>query len=74
MATENCSVDLFMIEDIDVKKNRIFLGNYVFDKKRVYMGSSEEIAFYYKAFHEALDRNIFLFVEYDDDRGIILQQ
>jgi hypothetical protein len=71
MGRENGSVDLFAI--VNIKRKRIYLENWIFDKKRVYMACSEEVEYYKKIFLEALERNVVLFVEYDDERGVILQ-
>lgn len=70
---ENYSVgDLFMIEEIDAEHNTLVLANYIFDKKRKVIVSDEQIKYYAEAFDEALLKNIFLFVEFDEKRGVII--
>ncbi len=73
MAKTSETVDLFMIENVDRDQRKIFLGNYIFDKKRVYQGTEEEIEYFADIFYEALERNIFLSVAFDDEKGIIMQ-
>ena len=67
------NTELYFIENVDVRKKRIYLSNFIYDKKRVYMGTLEEAKYYKKTFLQALDRNIFLVVEFDNEKGIILQ-
>lgn len=64
--------NLFMIEEIDAENNTLVLANYVFDKKVKVVVTDEKIEFYANAFDEAIERNIFLFVEYDEERGVII--
>lgn len=66
--------NLFMIEEIDAENNTLVLANYVFDKKVKVVVTDEKIEFYANAFDEAIERNIFLFVEYDEKRGVIIGQ
>jgi len=65
-------VDLFMIEEIDAENNLLILANYIFDKKISYPVSDEEIERYAYAFDEAISQNMFLSVEYDEKRGVII--
>lgn len=64
--------DLFMIEEIDAENNILVLANYIFDKRIKVSVSDEQIKYYAKSFDEALSKNIFLFVEYDEKRGVII--
>lgn len=70
---QNGTGALFMIENVDRDQQKIFLADYVFNKKRIYQGTPEEIAYFDSIFSEALERNIFLSVEFDETRGIIVQ-
>lgn len=63
---------LFMIESIDDVNRRIILANYVFNKRYKVAVSSEELEVYTEAFDDALSRNMFLSVEYDEKRGVII--
>ncbi|KIO66595.1 hypothetical protein B4065_2282 [Caldibacillus thermoamylovorans] len=69
---DGSAVDLFMIEEIDAEKNLLVLANYIFDKKINYPVSDEDIEFYADAFDVALSKNMFLFVEFDEKRGVII--
>lgn len=64
--------DLFMIEEIDADNNELVLANYIFNKRNRVSVSDEQIEYYAEAFDEALLKNIFLFVEYDEKRGVIV--
>ncbi|MDK8747726.1 DUF5511 family protein [Streptococcus agalactiae] len=64
---------LYFIQNIDVKNREIELVNYVFDKQRTYIATPEEAKMYTNFFMEALERNMFLCVEFDEDKGIIVQ-
>ncbi len=66
--------DLFMIEEIDAENNELVLANYVFNKRNRVSVSDEQIKSYAEAFDEALIKNIFLFVEFDEKRGIIIAE
>lgn len=63
---------LFMIESIDDVNRSIILANYVFNKRYKVAVSSEELEVYTEAFDDALSRNMFLSVEYDEKRGVII--
>lgn len=65
--------DLFMIEEINVEHNTMTLSNYIFNKKRMYEATSEEIEYYQNLLWEAWERCVFLFVLFDDKKGVILQ-
>lgn len=67
------SQGLFMIYDVNSSENKITLINFIFNRKQEYFGSYDEVFFYEKVFHQALDMNIFLFVEFDESKGIILR-
>lgn len=67
----NMDVDLFAIVKIDGET--IYLENWFFNKKRVYKASSKEIEYYQYILQEAIEHNIFLFVEFDEKMGVILQ-
>ena len=45
----------------------------VFNKQRTYIATPEEAKMYTNFFMEALERNMFLCVEFDEDKGIIVQ-
>lgn len=64
---------LAMVTDVDFVKNEIFLEDFVFNKKMVIQGSKEVLEMVGKAFYYALNRNLFIFVEYDEKLGIILK-
>lgn len=64
--------DLFMIEEIDAENNELVLANYVFNKRKRLTVTDEQIEYYAEAFDEALVKNIFLFVEFDEKRGVIV--
>lgn len=65
--------DLFMIEQIDAENNVIILANYVFNKRSVVNVSDEQIKFYARTFDEVvLKSNLYLFVEFDEKRGVIV--
>lgn len=66
------NIDLYFIKDVDVKKRRVYLENFIFGKKRVYLCTPEEVLFYKNAFHEAINHNFYLSVEYDESVGIIV--
>jgi len=66
------SFDLYMIEEINAEANELTLANYIFDKTVTLRVSDDEIRFYSKAFDDALSHNMFLFVEYDEKRGVII--
>lgn len=63
---------LFMIEAIDVENNMILLANYIFRKRYEVVLSKEQIQSYFAAFHQALDANIYLSVEFDEKKGTIV--
>ncbi|APC50355.1 hypothetical protein BME96_18915 (plasmid) [Virgibacillus halodenitrificans] len=69
---EGSFVDLFMIEEIDAENNQLILANYIFNKKVSYPVTDEEIERYAYAFDEAISQNMFLSVEYDEKRGVII--
>ncbi|MFP7474445.1 DUF5511 family protein [Niallia taxi] len=64
--------ELFMIEEIDAESNKLILANYVFNKRKEVSVSDERIAFYANQFDKAVENNLFLFVEYDESRGVIV--
>lgn len=64
--------ELFMIEEIDAESNKLILANYVFNKRKEVSVSDERIAFYVNQFDKAVENNLFLFVEYDESRGVIV--
>jgi len=64
--------ELFMIEEIDAESNKLILANYVFNKRKEVSVSDERIAFYANQFDKAVKNNLFLFVEYDERRGVIV--
>ncbi|WP_437834532.1 DUF5511 family protein (plasmid) [Niallia taxi] len=64
--------ELFMIEEIDAESNKLILANYVFNKRTEVSVSDERIAFYANQFDKAVENNLFLFVEYDERRGVIV--
>jgi len=64
--------ELFMIEEIDEESNKLILANYVFNKRKEVSVSDERIAFYANQFDKAVKNNLFLFVEYDERRGVIV--
>ncbi|TRZ39348.1 hypothetical protein CEQ21_07240 (plasmid) [Niallia circulans] len=64
--------ELFMIEEIDAESNKLILANYVFNKRKEVSVSDERIAFYAQQFDQAVENNLFLFVEYDERRGVIV--
>ena len=64
--------ELFMIEEIDAESNTLILINYVFKKKKEVTVSDERIAFYANQFDQAVENNLFLFVEFDERRGVIV--
>lgn len=66
------AVDLFMIEEIDAENNMLILANYIFDKRISHSVTDEEIEKYAYAFDEAISQNMFLSVEYDEKRGVII--
>lgn len=70
---DESAVDLFMIEEIDAEKNLLVLANYIYDKKINYPVSDEEMEIYTDTFDVAISKNIFLFVEYDEKKGIIIR-
>ncbi|MGW8731843.1 hypothetical protein ACWGNF_38155 [Streptomyces sp. NPDC055808] len=57
--------NLYFIEFVDVSKQSIHLWDFIDNKKSIYIGTPEEIKFYNAAFEEAMEYNIYLFVEYD---------
>lgn len=65
-------VDLFMIEEIRAEENVLVLANYVFDKKYYHQVPEEEIEKYAIAYDTAINQNMFLSVEYDEMRGVII--
>lgn len=64
--------NLFMIEEIDAENNIVILANYIFNKRYEVAVSDNQLALYADAFDTALDHNMFLSVEYDERRGVIL--
>lgn len=73
MEIKNNDTGLYMIEGIDSKSGIIVLADYIFDKKISHQATAEEVEIYECFFYDALDRNIFLHVEYDEKRKIIVQ-
>lgn len=63
---------LYMIEEIDAENNTLVLADYIFDKKVKVVVTDEEIEFYANAFDEAIERNIFLFLEFDEKEKKII--
>ncbi|RBP59327.1 hypothetical protein DES36_11952 [Alkalibaculum bacchi] len=66
------SGNLFMIEEIDAENNVLCIANYILDKKAKVSVTDEQIEFYAITFDETIKRNMFLFVEYDEKRGVII--
>ncbi|MFB7304605.1 DUF5511 family protein [Heyndrickxia sporothermodurans] len=66
------SGDLFMIEEIDAENNVLILADYIFNKKSEVTVSEEQIKYYSEIFDQALLNNLFLFVEFDEKRGVIV--
>ncbi|MGG4263757.1 DUF5511 family protein [Peribacillus simplex] len=64
--------DLFMIEEIDAENNVLVLANYIFNKRNKVVVSDDQIKYYAEVFDEAVIKNLFLFVEYDEKRGVIV--
>ena len=64
--------DLFMIEEIDAENNELVIANYIFNKRNRVTVTDEQIQYYAEAFDEALVKNIYLFVEFDEKRGVIV--
>lgn len=64
---------LAMVMNVDFEREEIILSDFIFDKKMVIQGSDEVLDMIGSAFHYALDRNLFIFVEYDEQLGIILE-
>lgn len=64
--------ELFLIEEIDAENNILILSNYIFDKRNKVSVTDEQIEYYAKVFDEALVKNLFLFVEFDEERGVIV--
>lgn len=64
---------LAMVTKVDYEKEEIFLSDFIVDKKMVVQGSKEVLEMIGKAFNYGLNRNLFIFVEYDEDLGIILE-
>jgi len=64
---------LFMIEDVDSKNSTILLADYICGKKIVHHASEDEIAIYNPAFIDAGEINLFLFVEYSENKQKILK-
>ncbi|MEY8742835.1 DUF5511 family protein [Bacillales bacterium AN1005] len=64
--------ELFMIEEIVAESNTLILANYVFNKRKEVSVSDERIAFYADQFDKAIENNLFLFVEFDERRGVIV--
>jgi len=64
--------ELFMIEEINAESNTLILTNYVFNKRKEVSVSDERIAFYANQFDQAEENNLFLFVEFDERRGIVV--
>ncbi|MGG4037844.1 DUF5511 family protein [Heyndrickxia ginsengihumi] len=66
------SSGLFMIEEIDAENNVLVLADYIFNKRNKVMVSDEQIEFYARVFDEAVLKNLYLCVEYDEKRGVIV--
>ncbi|MFI8496623.1 DUF5511 family protein [Peribacillus butanolivorans] len=64
--------DLFMIEEIDAENNVLVLANYIFNKRNKVVVTDDQIKYYAEVFDEAVINNLFLFVEYDEKRGVIV--
>lgn len=64
--------NLFMIEAIDDEKNIVSLANYIFRKKYDVEVSDTQIKRYSSAFDRALNDNMYLSVEFDEERGEII--
>lgn len=64
--------ELFLIEEIDAEENTLILHNLFLSKKFNVVVTDEEIEKYAEAFDAALDNNWYLFVEYDEERGVII--
>lgn len=65
--------NLYFIKDVDEKKKRVYLENFIEDKKRIYICTSDEAKFYREAFLNALYSSFYLSVEYDENCGVIIQ-
>ena len=64
---------LAMVMNVDFDKEEILISDFVFNKKMVIQGSKEVLEMIGNALNYALDRNLFIFVEYDEKIGIILE-
>lgn len=69
---ESSATNLFMIEQIIAEENVLVLADYVYDKKVHHVVTDEDIEKYANAFDSALNENMFLFVEFDEKRGVII--
>lgn len=69
---ETSATNLFMIEQIIAEDNVLVLADYVYDKKVHHVVTDEDIEKYAIAFDNAVDENMFLFVEFDEKRGVII--
>lgn len=63
---------LFMIEEIDSEKNTLLLADYIFNKRVTVPVTEKQISLYGNAFDLALKNNIYISVEYDENRGEII--
>lgn len=64
---------LAMITDFNFERNEIFLTDFLVDEQIIVQEKREAFEMIEEAFYYALNRNMFLFVEYDKTRGIILE-
>lgn len=72
-AIEECSSgDLYMIEEIDSESNKVVLSNYLFNKKRTVILADKQIEMYAMAFDSAIEKNMYLFVEFNEREGVII--
>ena len=62
----------FRIDSIDVKRGILIVKNDVFNKVYEVPVTQEELEFYTEAFDEALSKDMFLSIEYDEARGVIV--
>jgi hypothetical protein len=63
---------LYMIEGVDVLSRKITLADYICDKKVELLISFEKAIFYANAFYDAIEKNIFLFLEFDEAKNKII--
>lgn len=63
---------LYMIEGVDIVNRKITLADYIFDEKVELLISLEKAMFYANAFYDAIEKNIFLFLEFDEAKNKII--